>query len=130
MIGSVITTGETRLERFLPDTAAPTTGVATVKPSLRESRAMGKRDDVRYREYSRPALSSVTFANTSAGSCTDILEILGGGRESIGMSVVGVLFSGIAVVSKLSLPLPPPLLLPSLLPLSEKLAWSENIKTL
>ena len=129
-MGSVITTGEVRLERFLPDTAAPTTGVATVKPSLRESRAMGKRDDVRYREYSRPALSSVTFANTSAGSCTDILEILGSGRESIGMSVVGVLFSGIRVVSKLSLPLPPPLLLPSLLPLSEKLAWSENIKTL
>ena len=99
----------------------------TVKPSFRESVATGKREDKRYREYSRPTLSSVTFANTSAGSCTDILEILGGGGASGGMSVVEVLCSGIMVVTELSLPLPPPLLLPSLLPLPEKVAWSKNI---
>ena len=130
VIGSVIRTGEARLEMFLPDTAAPTTGVATVKPSFRESGATGKREDKRYREYSRPTLSSVTFANTSAGSSTDILEILGGGRASGGMSVVEVLCSGIMVVTELLLPLPPPLLLPSLLPLSEKVAWSKKNKTL
>ena len=103
VIGSVITTGEARLEMFLPDTAAPTTGVATVtflKVSFRESGAMGKRDDVRYKVYSRPTLSSVTFANTSAGSCTEILEA--------------------SSSSELSLPLCPSLLLPSLLSLPDE----------
>ena len=108
VIGSVITTGEARLEMFLPDTAAPTTGVATVtfvKVSFQESVAMGKRDDVRYREYSRPTLSSVTFANTSAGSCTDILEA--------------------SSSSELLFPLWPSLLFLSLLPLPGEMGWSK-----
>ena len=109
VMGSVITTGEARLEMFLPDTAAPTTGVATVtfiKVSFRESRAMGKRDDVRYREYSRPTVSSVTFVNTSAGSCTDILEA--------------------SSSSELSFPLRPSLLFLSLLPLPDETGWSKT----
>ena len=110
VIGSVITTGEARLEMFLPDTAAPTTGVATVtfvKLSFRESGAMGKRDDVKYEVYSRPTLSSVTFANTSAGSCTEILE---------------------ASSSELSLPLCPSLRFPSVLSLPDETGVSKAEK--
>ena len=113
VIGSVIRTGEARLEMFLPDTAAPTTGVATVtfvKVSFRESGAMGKRDDVRYKVYSRPTLSSVTFANTSAGSCTEILEA--------------------SSSSELSLPLCPSLRFPSLLSLPDKTGVSKAEKKL
>ena len=111
VIGSVITTGEARLEMFLPDTAAPTTGVATVtfvKLSFRESGAMGKRDDVKYEVYSRPTLSSVTFANTSAGSCTEILEA--------------------SSSSELSLPLCPSLRFPSVLSLPDETGVSKAEK--
>lgn len=81
VIGSVITTGESRLAMSFPDTAAPTTGEPMEKPSSRESGATGNREPERYSEYNRPTDLPVTFANTSPGSCTDILEILGPGVD-------------------------------------------------
>ena len=76
---------------------------------------------MRYREYNSPTPSSVTFAKTSPGSCTDKLKICAAGGVTLQpMSVVEVLNPRTMVISKLSLKLPLLLLHPH-----EKLVWPE-----
>lgn len=121
VIGSVITTGDARLEMFLPDTVALTTGELTVKPRPHKSGSTGNREDVRYREYNKPTLSSVTFAKTSPGICTDVLKMCAAGGVTLQpKSVVEVLHPCIRVISKSSFQLTLLLLLRR-----GKLAWPE-----
>ena len=118
VIGRVMTTGESRLTMFFPDTAAPTTGEPMEKPSSWESGATGNREAVRYRENNRPTASSVMFANTSPGSWTEIARWV---ADTLGVIyVVETLYCGVGVFhpSPFSPPLPLPLLLPD-----KRLAW-------